>query len=79
MFSRLGLGLGYGLEHNSLSGLEGGSDVHRYHLTPGERTAVGVLVTGVSGVVTLAKLTAGGAQGSLTFNGGVLTAFTQAT
>jgi hypothetical protein len=43
--------------------------------------ALGVsgVVGGVSGTVTLAKITGGGADGSLTFTNGRITAFTQPT
>jgi hypothetical protein len=37
------------------------------------------LATGVSGTVTLVKLTSGGANGSLTFTAGLITAFTAPT
>jgi hypothetical protein len=35
--------------------------------------------TGISATITTAKLTAGGADGSMTFTNGILTAQTQAT
>jgi hypothetical protein len=37
------------------------------------------LATGVSGTVTLVKLTVGGMNGSLTFTAGLVTAFTAPT
>lgn len=63
-------------DHNQLSGLQGGSTNQYYHFTGTEHSALVTLagVSGISATVPLAKLTGGGANGSLTFLNGLLTA-----
>lgn len=62
--------------HNSLTGLQGGSAGEFYHLTAAQRSSI---QGGYSGTITTAKLTPAGANGSMTFTNGVLTAQTAAT
>jgi hypothetical protein len=65
-------------QHNSLQGLQGGANtgLEYYHL---DATKYNVLEVGLSVTITTAKLTSLGANGSMTFTNGVLTAQTQAT
>lgn len=74
-------GGGSTVSHNSLAGLQGGSADQFYHLTAAEHSKVETLIaiTGLSATITTAKLTSGGANGSMTFVGGLLTAQTPAT
>lgn len=65
--------------HNSLSGLQGGTAGQYYHLTAAQQAQVAALPTGINAVIVTAKLTALGANGSMTFVNGMLTAQTQAT
>lgn len=94
------------VQHNSTSGLQGGTTNQYYHLTSAKEalvaaitataaainaaatyvaaltattTQVNQLAVGLTVVVTTAKLTGGGANGSLTFTNGVLTAQVAAT
>lgn len=62
--------------HNVLSGLQGGSTNEYYHVTQAEFNAI---AAGINATITTAKLTAGGANGSITFTKGILTAQTPAT
>ena len=62
--------------HNNLSGLQGGTVGQYYHLTAAQQSAV---AAGITVVIATAKLTSGGANGSMTFTNGVLTAQTAAT
>lgn len=50
--------------------------VHKYFT---DARAIAAVATGLSTTITTAKLTPGGANGSMTFTGGILTAQTQAT
>lgn len=69
-----------GIVHNNTTSIQGGSAGQRYHLTSTQASAVASMVTnGISTVITTAKLTGGGANGSMTFVGGILTASTPAT
>jgi hypothetical protein len=79
--SASGGGGGGGANHNSLAGLQGGQTNQYYHLTAAEHAAVETLlgVTGLSVTITTAKLTTLGANGSMTFTHGILTAQTPAT
>ena len=65
--------------HNTLSNIQGGDSLNRYHLTVNEYATVQNLSIGISATITTAKLTTGGANGSMTFTNGILTAQTQAT
>lgn len=67
--------------HNSTSGLQGGTSGQYYHFTSAEHTALQALATPtpISATITTAALTALGAQGSMTFVNGLLTAQVQAT
>lgn len=62
--------------HNSLQSISGGAANDYQHLTTAQYTA---LTNGLSVTITTAKLTGGGANGSMTFTDGILTAQTQAT
>jgi len=68
-------------QHNSLSGLQGGTTAEFYHFTQAQHTTLAALaaLTGLSVTITTAVLTPTGAQGSMTFTSGLLTAQTQAT
>ena len=108
-------------DHNTLTNIQGGDSLNRYHLTVSEYLKVQGLATvattgaysdltgtptlgtmaaqaassvaitggsiagtiiptgGISATITTAKLTSGGANGSMTFTNGILTAQTQAT
>ena len=57
--------------HNDLSGKQGGTTNEYYHITQAQEAA---LDSGLSVTVTLAKITPGGVNGSLTFTNGILTA-----
>ena len=65
-------------QHNSLQGLQGGgnSGTEYYHLDANQASAIDA---GLTVTITTAKLTAGGADGSMTFTKGILTAQTAAT
>lgn len=67
--------------HNSLQSLQGGTSNEYYHLTSAQHTTLTTLagLTGLSVTITTAKLTALGANGSMTFTNGLLTAQTAAT
>lgn len=67
--------------HNSTSGLQGGTSGEYYHFTSAQHTALSLLATPtpISATITTAALTGGGAQGSMTFVNGLLTAQVQAT
>ena len=76
--------------HNNLQGLQGGNTgaTEYYHLDATQYASIvalptfGTIVTqnlGLTATITTAKLTAGGANGSMTFTNGILTAQTQAT
>lgn len=67
--------------HNSTSGLQGGTANQYYHLSAAQATYVAAMaaITGISATITTAKLTGGGANGSMTFTSGILTAQTAAT
>lgn len=60
--------------HSSLQSVNGSVD--QYHVSSAQATA---LNSGVSVTITTAKLTGGGANGSMTFTNGILTAQTAAT
>jgi hypothetical protein len=62
--------------HNDLQTLQGGTTNEFYHLTAAEDTA---LAAGYTGSVTLAKITPGGTNGSLTVSHGIITAYTAPT
>jgi hypothetical protein len=64
--------------HNDLQGLQGGatSGLEYFHLDASQFNS---LDTGLNVTIATAKLTPGGANGSMTFTNGVLTAQTQAT
>lgn len=62
--------------HSDLQSLQGGIVGEYYHLTNAEHAAV---AAGITVVITTAKVTPGGANGSMTFTKGILTAQTQAT
>lgn len=62
--------------HNNLQSIQGGSAGERYHLTSAQQTAVN---NGITVVINTAKLTGGGANGTMTFTNGILTAQVQAT
>ncbi len=64
------------INHELISGLLGGDAAGHYHLTQGQQADV---AAGITATITTAKLTALGANGSMTFTGGVLTAQTPAT
>jgi len=67
--------------HSSLATLQGGIAGEYYHFTSAEHTSLATLaaLTGVSATITTAKLTLAGANGSMTFTNGLLTAQTPAT
>ena len=67
------------IQHNNLLGLQGGGASERYHLGQSDATNVGTIASGLNVTITTAKLTAGGANGSMTFTKGILTAQTPAT
>lgn len=69
-------GGGGSVVHNSTSGLQGGTTNEFYHITAAQSTA---LAAGLTVVITTAKLTGAGANGSMTFTRGVLTAQVAAT
>ena len=62
--------------HNDLLNSQGGDSTNKYHLTTAQHTAVN---NGITVVITTAKLTVAGVNGSMTFTNGILTAQTQAT
>ncbi len=63
-----------GTNHNSLQGLQGGQANQYFHFTSSQySTLVALISGGYSGSVTLAKLTTGGTNGTLTFTNGLLT------
>jgi hypothetical protein len=68
-------------QHNSLQGLQGGgnSATEYYHLDATQYASLIALPTGITATITTAKLTSLGANGSMTFVNGILTAQTQAT
>ncbi len=63
-------------DHKDLQNLQGGTTNEYYHMTSAQNTA---FVAGVTVVITTAKLTGGGANGTMTFTNGILTAQTAAT
>lgn len=79
--SASGGGTGGGIPHNSLTGLQGGGTGEMYHFTAAERSFILDLLRlpHVTATITTAKLTVDGANGSMTFTDGVLTAHTPAT
>ena len=62
--------------HNDLQNIQGGSATENYHLTAAQNTAID---SGITVVITTAKITGGGTDGSMTFTNGILTASTPAT
>lgn len=82
-------GGGGAVAHNDTTGKQGGGGTEFFHLTAAQNTLVSGISTtaakintlgsGLTVVITTAKLTAGGANGSMTFTNGVLTAQTPAT
>ena len=93
-------------DHNTLTNIQGGDSLNRYHLTAAEHASISTLPSfgtmatqnatavaitggsiagtiiptgGITATITTAKLTSGGANGSMTFTNGILTAQTQAT
>jgi len=62
--------------HQSLQNLQGGGGGNYYHLTAAQNTS---LSSGISGTVVLAKITTGGANGSLTLSNGIVTNYTAPT
>ena len=67
---------GASVNHEAIAGLLGGVPGGHYHVT---QTQAANLSSGISVTITTAKLTALGANGSMTFTNGILTAQTQAT
>jgi hypothetical protein len=76
--------------HNDLQTIQGGSATDRQHLTTAQVTAIATntsdiatikaeIASGLTVTITTAKLTSGGANGSMTFTNGILTAQTAAT
>lgn len=65
--------------HNNLQSFQGGAAGEYYHLTSAQQIKVAGLPTGISATIATTKLTAGGANGSMTFVNGMLTAQTPAT
>ncbi len=63
-------------EHNTLQAVQGGSATEKYHLTASKYNAI---QSGISAIITTAKLTPGGVDGVLVFTNGILTSHTQAT
>lgn len=90
VLSSVGGGSG-GVDHNMLASLQGGTANQYYHLTASEYSSAQSLiavktpllalaaVTPIAAVVVLAKITGGGANGSVTFVNGLLTAYTPPT
>lgn len=82
-------GGGGAITHNSTAGLQGGTANQFYHLTAAQDALVAAinasaiqinqLAVGLSVTIATAKLTGGGANGSMTFTSGVLTAQAAAT
>lgn len=82
-------GGGGAVTHNSLAGLQGGTANQFYHLTAAQDALVAAITAtaaqinklgvGLSVVIATAKLTPAGANGSMTFTNGVLTAQVAAT
>lgn len=80
-------------EHNSMQNTQGGTAGEKYHLTSAQLSNVNnipnlqtdvsdittALAAGYTGTVTIAKLTAGGVDGTLTFTNGILTNVVPAT
>lgn len=62
--------------HNNLQSIQGGTPGQYYHMTAAQNTA---LNSGYTGSVALAKLTSGGANGSLTVSNGIITGYTAPT
>lgn len=62
--------------HNQSTDLQGGTTNEYYHLTSAEDSA---LASGITATITLAKITALGSNGSLTFTNGILTSKTDPT
>lgn len=81
LLSVAGGGGGSGFSHNSTTGLQGGTANQYYHFTAAEHTKLQTLAspTPISATITTAKLTGPGANGSMTFTNGLLTASTPAT
>lgn len=75
IFSQIGQTIG-GVQHNNLSGLQGGTLGEFYHLT---QNLYNVLNTGETTVIVTAALSGGGTQGSMTFINGILTSDIPAT
>lgn len=69
-------GGGVGVVHNNTSSIQGGSATERYHLSAARASAI---ASGITTTITTAKLTGGGANGTMTFTLGILTASTPAT
>jgi hypothetical protein len=65
--------------HNQLQSFQGGGPGEYYHLTAAQQAKVAALPVGISVTITTAKLTGAGANGSMTFVNGLLTAQTPAT
>jgi hypothetical protein len=63
-------------KHNDLQDKQGGTTNQYYHLTQAQSTS---LSSGFSGTVTLAKITTGGTDGSLTVSNGFVTSYTAPT
>lgn len=76
IFNTIGLGVGGTINHDNLAGLQGGQANEFYHLTLAQQTAI---AAGVSGTITLAKLTGLGSNGSITVQGGIITGFVNPT
>lgn len=76
VFNAVGLGVGGTIQHDALAGLQGGAANEFYHLTLAQQTAI---AAGVSGTITLAKLTGLGANGSITVQNGIITGFVNPT
>jgi hypothetical protein len=75
-------------DHDTLTNIQGGDSLNRYHLTQSQYNQVATLPTfgtivtqnlGLSATITTAALTPTGTTGSMTFVNGILTAQTQAT
>jgi hypothetical protein len=76
--------------HNDLQAIQGGSPTDIQHLTTAQVTDLAAntsdiatikaeIAAGLTVIITTAKLTAGGVNGSMTFTNGILTAQTAAT
>lgn len=65
--------------HNDLNSLQGGTTNEYYHLTLAQQNKIGTLLSGITDIVVLAKITSGGTNGSLTVVNGIITGYTAPT